>query len=87
VKVYLDDDDGRRLAGRGRAGGLRAGVRGADVWRASLIAERFAIGTVTPADGGGVPVVEPAVLRRRGSWWNCCRGGAARVLALQLRIP
>ena len=68
MKVFLDDDDGRRLVGRADvpedAGPVyRVPRSGA----ASIIVEAFAIGTVTHLpEGGGAPVMERAVLAAPG---------------------
>jgi hypothetical protein len=68
MRVYLDDDNGRRLVGRADvpedAGpAYEVPMFGA----ASVITERFTVGAVTliPA-GGGAPVVGRAVLAAPG---------------------
>ena len=68
MRFYLDDDDGRRLVGRADVPEDAGPVFEVPMFgAASLIAERFAIGTVTHLpEGGGVPVVERAVLAAPG---------------------
>ncbi len=69
VKVYLDDDGGKKLVGRadvpdGAGPVLEVPMFGA----ASTKTERFAIGTVTRFPAGGAPVVERAVLLTPWQW-------------------
>ena len=64
MKVYTDDDGGRRLIGRADVPEDAGPVFEVPMFgAASTIAERFAIGTVTHLlEGGGAHVVERAVL-------------------------
>lgn len=68
MKVYLDDGGDKRLIGRADVPDGHGPVYEVPLFgAASVIAERFALGTVThlPA-GGGAPVVERAVLAAPG---------------------
>ena len=69
VKVYLDDDGGKKLVGRadvpeGAGPVLEVPMAGA----VSSGTERFVIGTVTRFLVGGAPVVERAVLLTPWQW-------------------
>ena len=68
MKVYVDDDNGRRLVGRADVPDDCGPVYEVPMFgAASTIAERFAVGAVTCLpEGGGAPVVERAVLLAPG---------------------
>jgi hypothetical protein len=68
MEVYLDEDGHKRLVGRADVPEDCGPVYEAPMSGAApVIAERFAIGTVTRApEGGGAPVVERAVLLAPG---------------------
>ena len=68
MKVYVDDDHGRRLIGRADVPDDCGPVYEVPMFgAASVIAERFMIGAVTHLpEGGGAPVVERAVLAAPG---------------------
>jgi hypothetical protein len=64
MKVYTDDDGGRRLIGHAALPGDCGPVYEVPaVMEASAIIEEFAVGTLTfQPEGGGAPVAERAVL-------------------------
>ena len=68
MKVYVDDDDGRRLVGHADVPEDAGPVFEVLMFgRVSITAEHFAIATVTHLpEGGGVPVAERAVLAAPG---------------------
>ena len=68
MKVYVNDDGGRRLVGRADVPEDCGPVFEVPLFgAASTIAERFTIGTVTHLpEGGGAPAVERAVLAAPG---------------------
>ena len=68
MRVYLDKDGGRRLVGRADVPEDNGPVFEVPLFgMASMIAERFTIGTVTHLPpGGGAPAVERAVLAAPG---------------------
>lgn len=68
MRVYVDDDDGRRLVGRADVPEDNGPVYEVSLFgAASVIAERFTVGTVTSLpEGGGAPLAERAVLASPG---------------------
>ena len=67
MKVYLDDGGDKRLIGRADVPDGHGPVYEVPLFgTASIIAERFTIGTVTHLPRGGAPVVERAVLLAPG---------------------
>ena len=68
MKVYCEDNGGRRLIGRADLTESDGPVYAVPLFGpVSVIEERFAIGTVTRLpEGGGAPVVERAVLAAPG---------------------
>ena len=78
MKVYVDDDNGRRLVGRAEVPEDCGPVFEVPLFgAASTIAERFTIGTATRLpEGGGAPVVDRAVLAAPGQLVDLLPGWA-----------
>jgi hypothetical protein len=70
LKVYVDDEDGRRLIGRADVPEDAGPAYEVPMFGPiSVIMERFTVGTVTHLpEGGGAPVVERAVLAAPGQF-------------------
>ena len=79
MKVYLDDDDGRRLVGRADVPEDCGPVFEAPMFGAAAlsIVESFAMGSVTHLpEGAGAPVVERGVLAAPGQLVDLLPGWA-----------